>query len=118
MLVLPRTPETIQLWGGALCLDYANSVDWSSDDEHVDPAETDVLRTGEMLDRWGRRLAVLSADAEPSSAAELQRARALRDAVYRLFSSISRDHEPARQDVEVLMRSYTEAVNHASLVHG
>ena len=104
------TPETIK---ETLCLDYANSVEWSSEDEHVD-----VLRTADVLGRWGRRLDLLSDDAEPASAPELCRARALRDAVYRLFSSISRDHEPARKDLEVLMSNYVEAVKHASLLAG
>jgi predicted RNA-binding Zn ribbon-like protein len=113
-----RTPETIHLWGEALCLDYANSVDWSPDDEHVDPEQTDVLRTEHMLGRWGRRLDLLGDDAEQASAAELRRARALRDAVYRLFSSISRDQKPSRRDLDVLMSNYIEAVKHASLLAG
>jgi predicted RNA-binding Zn ribbon-like protein len=113
-----RTPETVPLWGGTLCLDYANSVDWSPEDEHVDPEQTDVLRTGDMLGRWGRRRDLLSDDAEPASVAELRRARALRDAAYRLFSAISRDLKPARKDLDVLMSSYIEAVKHASLLAG
>ena len=104
------TPETIR---ETLCLDYANSVEWSSEDEHVD-----VLRTEDMLGRWGRRLDLLSDDAERASAAELRRARALRDAVFRLFSSISQDQEPARKDLDVLMSNYIEAVEHASLLAG
>jgi predicted RNA-binding Zn ribbon-like protein len=111
-------PETIHLWGETLCLDYANSVDWSPEDEHVDPEQTDVLRTGHTLLRWGRRLELLRDDAEPASAAELRRARALRDAVYRLFSSISRDQKPARKHLDVLMSNYVEGVKHASLLAG
>ena len=113
-----RTAETIHLWGETLCLDYANSVDWSPEDEHVDPEQTDVLRTEHMLGRWGRRLDLLRDEAEPASAADLRRARALRDAVYRLFSSISRDQKPARKDLDVVMSNYIEAVKHASLVAG
>jgi len=113
-----RTPDTVHLWGGALCLDYANSVDWSEGDEHVDPERTDVLGTERMLDRWGRRLDLLSDDARAASAAELRRARALRDAVHRLFSSVSRGYEPAGKDLDVLMGNYVEAVEHASLLAG
>ena len=109
MLVSP-TPETIK---ETLCLDYANSVEWSSEDEHPD-----VLRTSDVLGRWGRRLGLLSDDAKSASEAELRRARALRDAVYRLFFSISRDHEPARKDLDVLMSNYMEAVKDASLLAG
>jgi predicted RNA-binding Zn ribbon-like protein len=115
---VPRTPETVHLWGETLCLDYANSVDWSSQDEHVDPEQTDVLRMEDMLSRWGRRLELLGDGPQLVSAAELRRARALRDAVYRLFSSISRDQEPARKDLDVLMSNYVEAVEHASLLAG
>lgn len=113
---MSRTPETIHLCGETLCLDYANSVDWSSEDEHVDPEQTDVLRTEQMLARWGRRLDLLRDDAEPAGATELNRARTLRDAVYRLFSSVSRDQQPAQKDLDVVMSNYVEAVKHASLL--
>ncbi len=99
-------------------MDYANSVDWSPEDEHVDPEQTDVLCTEQMLARWGRRLDLLRDDAEQASAAELRRARVLRDAVYRIFSSISRDQKPAKKDLDVLMSDYIEAVKHASLLAG
>jgi predicted RNA-binding Zn ribbon-like protein len=108
----------VHLWGETLCLDYANSVDWSSEDEHVDPDQTDVLCTEQMLARWGRRLDLLRDDTEQASAAELRRARALRDAVYRIFSSISRDQKPAKRHLDVLMSDYIEAVEHASLLAG
>jgi predicted RNA-binding Zn ribbon-like protein len=112
---VPRTPQTIHLWGGALCLDYANSVDWSLADEHVDPERTDVLRTQEMLACWGRRLGVLRSDSEPASTAELDRARALRDVVHRVFSAIGGGQAATERDLEALMGDYVEAVEHASL---
>ena len=110
-----RTPETVHLWGGALCLDFANSVDWSPEGEHVDPEHSDVLGAAGLLSRWGRRLELLSDDAEPS-AAEEGCARALRNAVYHLFSSISRGREPATKDLDVLMGDYIEAVERTSLL--
>jgi predicted RNA-binding Zn ribbon-like protein len=115
---MSRTPETIHLWGETLCLDYANSVDWSSGDEHLDPEQTDVLRTRDALGRWGRRVDLLSDEVGSASADELRRARALRDAVYRLFSSISRAKEPVEKDLDVLMSNYIQAVKHASLLAG
>lgn len=113
---MSRAPESVHLWGETLCLDYANSVDWSPGDVPVDPEHTDVLRTEHMLDRWGRRLDLLRDDAEQVSATELRRAHALRDAVYRLFSSISRDQRPASKDLDVLTSNYVESVKHASLL--
>ena len=113
---MPLTPEKLHLWGETLCLDYANSVSWSPEREHVDPEQTDVLRSGPMLVRWGRRVGLVGDDAKSASAAELRRARALRDAVHRLFAAISRHEEPAGGDIDLLMRTYDEAVNHGSLV--
>jgi predicted RNA-binding Zn ribbon-like protein len=115
---MSRTPETVHLWGETLCLDYANSVDWSPDHEHLDPEQTDVLGTEDLLIRWGRRLDLISLGAEPASAAELRRARALRDAVYRVFSSLGRGGEPATKDIGLVMSDYTEAVDGASLLAG
>jgi predicted RNA-binding Zn ribbon-like protein len=113
-----RTPETVHLWGEMLCLDYANSVDWSPEDEHVDPEQTDVLRAEDMLGSWGRRCDLLGGDARQASRAELGRARSLRDAVHRLFSSISRGQSPTKRDLDLLMSNYAEAASHASLRSG
>jgi predicted RNA-binding Zn ribbon-like protein len=118
VLWMSRTPETVPLWGGTLCLDFANSVDWSPRDEYVDADRTDVLQTEEMLARWGLRVGLLGDAVPTTSMAELDRARALRDAVYRLFAAVSRHQEPAPGDVELLMRDYREAVIQASLVAG
>jgi predicted RNA-binding Zn ribbon-like protein len=115
MISMSRTPESIPLWGGTLCLDFANSVDWSSADEYVDADRTDVLRSVETLARWGRRVGLLGDEVTATSPAELARARALRDAVYRLFAAVSRHEEPVGADIELLMRGYQEAVDQASL---
>ncbi len=115
---LPLTPETIHLYGETLCLDYANSVSWSSEDEYADPEGTDVLRTGDLLRRWGQRLGLLTDDAKPATEAELRRVRALRDAVHRLFASITHDQETSTKDVTLLMENYVEAVNQATLLAG
>ena len=106
---MPRTPEKTPLWGETLCLDFANSVDWSGD-EHFRPDETDVLRSEEMLARWGRRLGVLGDGAAAATAAELRRARELRDALHHLFSPTG-----AEGSLDLLMASYAEAVEHATL---
>ena len=103
------TPETIH-WGETLCLDYANSVYWSSEDEHVDPEQTDVLLTQDMLGRWGRRLDLLSEDAKPASAAELRRARALETLSTAFSPRRSRDQKPAGKDLDALMSNYIEAL--------
>lgn len=104
------------MWGETLCLDFANSVSWSPEAEHVDPERTDVVSSAAMLVRWGLRMGLLGDDAKVASVAELRRARALRDAVYRLFGAISRHEEPAASEVNLLIRNYDEAVNKGFLV--
>ena len=72
------SPETIKLWGGSLCLDFANSVDWSPAGDPLAPA-TDALLSARALARWGRRLGVVRARRLPvGGEEELAAARALR----------------------------------------
>jgi predicted RNA-binding Zn ribbon-like protein len=107
---MATTPETIHLWGGALCLDFANSADWSSGGEPVDPQSTDALRTPEMLGRWGVRLDVLdAARVDDVDARELERAREIRDVVHRVFTAIAGGGHPEPGDVVRLAGDYAEA---------
>jgi predicted RNA-binding Zn ribbon-like protein len=103
----PATPQTLPLWGGALCLDFANSVDWSAEDTELEPW-TDALRTPQDLARWGRRLGVLCARATPGED-ELACARELRAALHRLFSATAREEAPAKADLELLTAHHAEA---------
>jgi predicted RNA-binding Zn ribbon-like protein len=48
-----QTPETIKLMGGALCVDFANSVDWDGDEPIADE---DALADDDAVARWGRRM--------------------------------------------------------------
>ena len=107
------TPETIQLWGGALALDLANSVDRDEDDEHVAPEATDVLREADSLRRWARRVGL--PPAVGGSEGELAAVRALRESVYGVFVAIARDVEPPRDDLETIREAYAEATAAASL---
>jgi hypothetical protein len=51
------TPDSIELLGGALCLDLANSTDWDSQGGAVEPEHNDVLLSADMLASWARHLA-------------------------------------------------------------
>jgi predicted RNA-binding Zn ribbon-like protein len=110
------TPETIQLWGGRLCLDFANSVDRDDDDRWLAPDATDVLLEPDLLARWGRRLGVITSDGGPAvSGAELARARQLREAMYATFAAIARDRTPAGRDLELIRTTYVDALAQARL---
>jgi predicted RNA-binding Zn ribbon-like protein len=102
------TPETAHLWGGRLCLDFANSVDWTLEGEPLG-GDTEVLVTPRDVVRWGRRMDLLGS--ATADAAELERALALRLAVYRAFAAIARGQAPRHADLELVRAEHAEAVS-------
>jgi predicted RNA-binding Zn ribbon-like protein len=109
------TPETIRLQGGALCLDFANSVDWTQADEPRSP-QTDALMTPSALARWGRRLGVVRGRLAVVSDDELDAALALRLALHRIFSALAQDRRPPRADLQALARDHATAADAGRLV--
>ena len=103
-MVIP-TPETIKLRGGALSLDFANSVDWTVDESPL--AATDALLEPDSLERWGERLGVAG---QPGGPAELQQARDLRVAIHTIFSALARGDEPEAFSLARLRFAYAQAV--------
>jgi predicted RNA-binding Zn ribbon-like protein len=105
-------PETIKLQGGTLCLEFANSADWSASGESIE-AE-DALLEPDSLMRWGRRLGVL-AGADGGSAAELAAARELRPALRRVLIAAAHGDTPRAADLDLVLRTYAEAAAAARL---
>jgi predicted RNA-binding Zn ribbon-like protein len=110
----------LPLLGGALCLDFANTVSWRGREE---PREW--LTSYDHLVDWACRARVVAeetghtlrrtARADPAAApAALERARDLREAIYRAFSRQAGGHTPARADLERIRARYVDAVRHAS----
>jgi len=92
----------------SLCLDFANTVDWHGSDK---PEET-LGSYGELVE-WSRRQGLLGSEeaetliAKAEGTAELEasvmnKARNLREAIYRLFSANSHERLPAKADLDVL----------------
>jgi predicted RNA-binding Zn ribbon-like protein len=107
------TPETIELWGGTLCLDLANSTDWDERGMDVDPEHNDVLRSAAMLAAWSARLGVLGTATVDDD--ELQRVRDLRASVHRVFSAIATGATPQPGDLLALHEGYAEAMGTGEL---
>lgn len=99
------TPETIKLRGGSLSVDFANTVDWTGDGVEVEVA--DALTEADSLDRWGRRMEV---SGRPGGRPELARARVLRSALHRIFSSLATPEQPDAGSLATLHSTYAEAV--------
>jgi predicted RNA-binding Zn ribbon-like protein len=103
--VVTPTPETIKLQGGSLSLDFANTVDWTEDDDEV--TATDALLARDSLDRWGARLEIAGAPGGPE---ELELARGLRTALHLIFSALAREQVPDTFSLARLRFAYAQAV--------
>ena len=101
-------PETVHLWGGTLCLDFANSVDWSGDDEPLD--DSDVLKDGDDVRRWAQRVGIYGARAPAVDEAELEAIHGLRLAVHRSFAAHARGGKPRPCELERVRIDYAHAV--------
>jgi predicted RNA-binding Zn ribbon-like protein len=111
----------LRLLAGRPALDFANTVD-----PRVGDSRIDYLRTYLDLLDWAARAGVVSsrtanqlkqtAGRNPTAAGRaLVRARQLREAIYRIFSAISSDHEPTAADLRVIEDGYRDALRHARL---
>jgi predicted RNA-binding Zn ribbon-like protein len=99
-------PDTVNLRGGTLALDFANSVDW--DGEWVEYKD-EALFDADALARWGRRLGLFD-DVPPLTGAELRATKILRAAIHRTFSSLASGGDPGDDDLRLIERTYSAAV--------
>jgi predicted RNA-binding Zn ribbon-like protein len=108
-----------QLTGGALCLDFANTVDYRSGQER----RLDHLTTCEDLISFNRQAGVIKSreaielyriSANQPAAAQwiLQRALALREAIYAIFSAVAARRQPLDADLELLNANLADALQH------
>jgi predicted RNA-binding Zn ribbon-like protein len=111
--------RSVPLLGGALCLDFANTVSWrgaeepkewlTSYDDLVDWAS----HAGVVSDGTARRLRRAARSKPADAAAALERARELREATYRAFSRQAGGDPPAGADLDRIRGRYEDAVRHA-----
>jgi predicted RNA-binding Zn ribbon-like protein len=109
------SPEEIQLWGGALCLDFVNSVDYDAGDRPL-PA-TEALHEPRDLARWARRLGVTRGPRLVRvDAAELAAALTLRAQLHAALAAIARGERLPAAALAHLARDHAEAAAAARLV--
>jgi predicted RNA-binding Zn ribbon-like protein len=113
-----RTLESLELVGGALCLDFANTINSRLNPEH------DYLVQYSDLTGWANKLAILS-DAQSNQLQKrakqnveeaenaLEAAQALRELLYQLFSTVAKGSEPNKKDIETFVTAYGESVAHS-----
>ncbi len=114
--------HTFDFDAGALCLNFANTVDWHASD---DPQEN-LQNYADLID-WGEAAAILSsiraerlrqmAQKQPKMAgASFERAISLREAVYRLFVDISEHREFHPEDLALINEALSESLSHLHVV--
>lgn len=111
IVVVTPTPETIKLQGGSLAVDFANTADWTAEQQIIEAQ--DVLLEPDSLERWGRRLGVAG---RPGGPEELELARGLRSALHAIFSALAREDEPDPFALARLRFAYAQAVAAGTLV--
>ncbi len=108
MKELDRNVQTLDLLGGRLCLDFANTVDW-----HASEHPIDYMNNYSDLIEWSGRVGIIKpvdralllevAHERPEEAATVaEEARELREALYRIFASVAHHSHSADADLKLL----------------
>jgi predicted RNA-binding Zn ribbon-like protein len=108
----PRV-ETRRLLGGALCLDFANTIDWAADGSER-PAHTEALAEPADVAAWGARVGLVDVGLRVTGR-ELTAARELRRATHDTLAAVAAGREPDGAALETLRRHYAEAIGAAEL---
>ena len=104
--------------GGNLCLDFANTLD-----NRVTERPLELLTSYRNLAAWGEQAQIVSSEEaeqllekavhQPHKAeAVLQQAVVIREAIYRIFASLTREETPAGADVAQLNGALASALSH------
>jgi predicted RNA-binding Zn ribbon-like protein len=122
LMVEIQEEHTFELIAGWLCLDFTNTVNYGN------PANpNDRLKGYGDLVLWSQLAGTVTAaeaqhlrqeaERRPTAAvAALQQAKALRDALYRIFSAIAADHQPSTADLANLNVVLAEMLARSQLV--
>jgi predicted RNA-binding Zn ribbon-like protein len=112
-LVVTRTIENIEFWGGDLALDFANTLEGA----RGEPPDKDHLTSYADLLTWTRRAGALPERARPR-AGDLERARELRAAISDVFTAVATDERPPRGAVRSLLAVHADAVREGTIEDG
>jgi predicted RNA-binding Zn ribbon-like protein len=114
--------DTLKLLGGRLSLDFANTADWHASDQPVEflTSYSDLVawsqHVGILTDHQAQRLLKKAARRPEDATAVLERAIALREAIYRIFSAISRGRPPQAADLATFNAELSEALAQSRIV--
>ena len=116
-----RTLNTLELVGGAVCLDFVNTINSRRKPVH------DYLQQYSDLAEWAgkvgilspskrKRLLTLAEQDSKSMEAVLLKALRVRELLYQLFSKNARQSGSNREDIGAFVKFYAEAMSHSIFV--
>jgi predicted RNA-binding Zn ribbon-like protein len=114
--------DTLKLLGGRLSLDFVNTADWHASDHPVEflTSYSDLVawsqHVGILTDHQAQRLLKKAARRPEDANAVLERAIALREAIYRIFSAISRERPPQAADLATFNAELSGALAQSRIV--
>lgn len=114
--------ERWPLRGGALCLDFANTVGWRPAAQRVDAFReyADLIvwghHAGMLSEAESERLLVRAVMDEVGAWETLKRTVELREAIYRLFAALAHGLRPDDEDLRRIDDVLTEGLAHSALV--
>lgn len=113
---------TDEMLGGRLCLDFANTVHCYREDDILDELKSyaDLVawsrQAGVISEREARRLLRKAAEHPLKADKVFERAKALRNAIFRIFAAIAKEQAPERDDLALLNTALAEAMMRARVV--
>jgi predicted RNA-binding Zn ribbon-like protein len=114
--------STLKLLGGRLSLDFVNTADWHASDHPVEflTSYSDLVAWSQhvsiLTDHQAQRLLKEATRRPRDASAVLERAIALREAIYRIFSAISRGRPPQAADLATFNVELSEALAQSRIV--
>jgi predicted RNA-binding Zn ribbon-like protein len=116
-----RTLETLELVGGAICLDFVNTVN-----SRLHPEHEYLMQYSDLVD-WANKVGILS----PAQVTQLQKrgkqnteaaeaallsALSLRDLLYKIFSQAAKGFEPEKKELQSFIAAYGESFSHGQFL--
>lgn len=116
-----RSLDTLEIIGGALCLDFVNTINSRQYPEH------EYLTSYSELANWGTKIGILPTEQnnrlqklarQDEKAAEraLKKAVDYRELLFRLFVKLAKGSEPNKGDMTDFIKLYGEAMTSSQLI--
>src|SRR5512136_205044 len=105
---------TWQLRGGRLCLDFANTADWHASDQPEERLTSYAefvswsRQAGVLTEDQAKRLLRRAADRPEEARVVMNRAIALREAIYEIFAAVAHGRAPQAADLAALNAALSE----------